>query len=86
MGEDKDTGARANTSTTTVLAMFNSMVGGAMLTMPILFRSAGMVTSSIVLIISGFISFATCRIYVVHMSEEDKDVEWTIRRILGGRW
>mgnify|MGYP003473975002 CR=1 FL=1 len=84
MGEDKS--ERVNTSTTTVLAMFNSMVGGAMLTMPILFRSAGMVTSTIVLIISGIISFVTCRIYVVHMSDEDKDVEWTIRRILGSKW
>lgn len=60
---------RVNPSTTTVLAMFNSMVGGAMLTMPILFRTAGMVTSSVVLIISGLISYATCRIYVIHMSD-----------------
>lgn len=60
---------RVNSSTTTVLAMFNSMVGGAMLTMPILFRTAGMVTSSVVLIISGLISYATCRIYVIHMSD-----------------
>lgn len=60
---------RVNPSSTTVLAMFNSMVGGAMLTMPILFRTAGMVTSSVVLIISGLISYATCRIYVIHMSD-----------------
>lgn len=77
---------RVNSSTTTVLAMFNSMVGGAMLTMPILFRSTGMVTGSIILIISGLISFITCRIYVIHMSAEDKDVEWTIRRLLGSKW
>lgn len=77
---------RVNSSITTVLAMFNSMVGGAMLTMPILFRSAGMVTGSIILIISGIISFITCRIYVIHMSNEDKDVEWTIRRLLGSKW
>lgn len=60
---------RVNPSSTTVLAMFNSVVGGAMLTMPILFRTAGMVTSSVVLIISGLISYATCRIYVIHMSD-----------------
>lgn len=77
---------RVNPSITTVLAMFNSMVGGAMLTMPILFRSAGMITGSIILIVSGLISFITCRIYVIHMSNEDKDVEWTIRRLLGSRW
>lgn len=77
---------RVNPSTTTVLAMFNSMVGGAMLTMPILFKSTGMVTGTIVLAISGLISFITCRIYVIHMSTEDKDVEWTIRRLLGSKW
>jgi len=45
-----------------------------MLTMPILFRSTGMVTGSIILVLSGMISFITCRIYVIHMSPEDKDV------------
>jgi amino acid permease len=57
-----------------------------MLTMPILFRSSGMVTGSIILIVSGLISFITCRIYVIHMSAEDRDVEWTIRRLLGSKW
>jgi amino acid permease len=66
--------------------MFNSMVGGAMLTFPILYRSAGVVTSSIMLLLSGLISFVTCRIYVLHMSDSDRDVEWTIRRILGRKW
>jgi amino acid permease len=77
---------RINSSTTTVLAMFNSMVGGAMLTMPILFRSSGMITGSIILIMSGIISYVTCRIYVIHMADEDKDVEWTLRRLLGSKW
>lgn len=66
--------------------MFNSMVGGAMLTFPILYRSAGIATSSIVLLISGLISFATCRVYVFHMAAEDVEVESTIRRILGRKW
>jgi amino acid permease len=75
-----------NSSKDTVLAMFNSMVGGAMLTFPILYCSAGVITSSIILLLSGLISFVTCRIYVLHTSDEDKDVEWTIRRILGKKW
>jgi amino acid permease len=66
--------------------MFNSMVGGAMLTMPILFKTSGILTGSIVLVVSGLISFLTCRIYVIHMADEDKDVEWTIRRLLGVAW
>jgi sodium-coupled neutral amino acid transporter 9 len=39
-----------------------------------------------VLVLSGLISYITCRIYVIHMSNEDRDVEWTIRRLLGSKW
>lgn len=81
-----DSSINKNSSLSTSLAMFNSMVGGAMLTFPILYRTAGIATSTVVLMISGIVSFITCRIYVLHMSDDDKDVEWTIRRILGVKW
>lgn len=62
------------------------MIGGAMLTFPVLFQKAGIVTGIIVLVVSCLISYTTCRIYVMHLSPKDTDVEDTIKRILGLKW
>jgi amino acid permease len=62
------------------------MVGGAMLTFPIQFRNAGLITSVIVLAISALISYKTCRIYAIHLSKKDTDVDDTIKRIMGSKW
>jgi len=78
--------AKKNSSLDTVLAMLSNMLGGAMLSFPILFKKTGLVSSTIVLFFSAIISFLTCRVYVLHGGENDKDVEWTIRRILGVKW
>ena len=75
-----------NSSTSTILAMFNNMLGTALLSLPIVFRDTGLISSTIVLAFSAIISYVTCRIYVLHANKEDKDVEWTIRRILGKKW
>ena len=57
-----------------------------MLTFPVLFQSAGIVTGIGVLLVSCIVSYKTCRIYVMHLAPEDNDVEDTIRRIMGVRW
>lgn len=77
---------KKNSSMATVLAMLNNMLGGAMLSFPILFKKTGLISSTLVLFFSAVISFVTCRVYVLHGGEEDKDVEWSIRRILGAKW
>ena len=77
---------RNHSSFKTISAILNSMLGGALLTLPVLFKSAGLLSSSIVLLMSAIISFITCRIYTFHAIDEDKDVEATISRILGKKW
>ena len=62
------------TSFSTVLALYNNMLGGGLLTFPILFRDSGMITSIIVVALSAAISFATCRIYVMHTKDNEKNV------------
>lgn len=57
-----------------------------MLTFPVLFQKAGIITAIIVLIVSCLVSYITCRIYVMHLAPEDNDVEDTIKRILGLKW
>lgn len=66
--------------------MFNNMLGPAILSLPLIFRDSGLGSGTIVLIISAVISFITCRIYVLHSSDQENDIEWTIRRILGKKW
>lgn len=66
--------------------MFNNMLGPAILSLPLIFRDSGVASGTIVLLISAIISFITCRIYVLHSSDEENDIEWTIRRILGKKW
>lgn len=75
-----------NSSVTTIFTLLNSMIGGAMLTFPVLFQKAGIVTGIVVLAVSCLISYKTCRIYIIHLSPNDKDVEDTIKRILGLKW
>jgi amino acid permease len=77
---------KENPSIRTIFTLLSSMIGGAMLTFPILFKTAGIVTGVIVLIVSSFISYKTCRIYVMHLAPSDTDIEDTIRRILGLKW
>lgn len=75
-----------NSSITTIFTLINSMIGGAMLTFPVLFQKAGILTGILVLIVSSAISYKTCRIYVMHLAPKDNDVEDTIKRILGLKW
>ena len=56
-------------SFSTILALYNNMLGGGLLTLPILFRDSGLISSIIVLAVSAVISFATCRIYVMHTKD-----------------
>lgn len=58
-----------NPSWRTICAMVNSMIGGTMLTLPILFRESGLATGIVILLISGIISYKTCSLYVIHMSD-----------------
>jgi sodium-coupled neutral amino acid transporter 9 len=57
-----------NPSWRTICALVNTMIGGTMLTLPILFRESGLIISAIILFVSGVISYKTCSLYIIHMS------------------
>ena len=59
-----------NPSWSTIFTLVNTMIGGTMLTLPMLFRTSGVCTGVIVLLLSGFISYKTCRLYILHMAEK----------------
>jgi amino acid permease len=57
-----------------------------MLTLPLLFRDSGLITSTIILVLSGMISRKTCDIYIQHLAEGEHDIQDSVRRIMKGRW
>ncbi len=65
---------RVNNSLATVFSLINSMVGSTMLVLPILFTNAGLVTATMIMIISGVISCKTCCIFIKHLKEKEFDV------------
>jgi amino acid permease len=67
-------GNEKNSSWTTIFSLVNTMIGGAMLTLPLLFRTSGVLTGILVLLISGVISYKTCMLYILHMAEEEEGI------------
>lgn len=57
-----------------------------MLTLPLLFRDSGLITSTIILVVSGLISRKTCELYMQHLAPDEKDIQDSVKRILKGRW
>lgn len=57
-----------------VIAMINGMIGGLILVLPILAQQGGTVLSFIVILVTGFFSFYSCYLCVIHLgSHEDLD-------------
>lgn len=58
-----------------VIAMVNGMIGGLILLLPVMALESGWLLTLIVLMITGFISYYSCDICVLHTGEEpDMDV------------
>lgn len=53
----------------TIASLVNTMVGGTILALPILFRDAGIIDGLILLTISGTFAYKTCVLYAMHMSD-----------------
>ena len=76
---------RKNSSRHTIMSMFNTMVGGAMLTFPIFFRDAGIASSFLILTLTCLICYTTCRVFLLHIREDEATIEDLIRRIMGAK-
>ena len=74
---------QVNSSVTTVFSLINSMIGGTMLLLPSLFSEAGIIVSEIILLISGYISYKTVVLYATHMKDNEIDMQYIVKRILG---
>lgn len=52
-----------------ILALLNGMIGGLMVILPILVLQTGSLLSFIVILITGFLSFYSCYLYIQHMGD-----------------
>lgn len=52
-----------------VIALLNGMIGGVMLVLPILILKAGTVLSFIIILVTGFLSFYSCYLYIQHLGD-----------------
>ena len=52
-----------------VVAMINGMIGGLILVLPILSMEGGLITSALIIFITGFFSFYSCYLCVLHLGE-----------------
>jgi len=62
------------------------MMGGVILILPILFNQGGIILSTLILILTGYICYETCYLFIIHHKHDEVEVEDTIKRILGLKW
>ena len=67
----------------TSLIVCNNTLGSAVMILPIVFGTCGIITSLIVLLVIGFVQYITCNLCVIHMKENEPDLPEIIERILG---
>ncbi|EGR33213.1 transmembrane amino acid transporter protein, putative [Ichthyophthirius multifiliis] len=75
-----------NSTFSTLFSMLNTMVGGTILLLPVLFQKAGIILSVIIVSISGYISYKTCDVYMQHLKYKEKDVQDSVKRLLGQKY
>ena len=81
---NQDHGKRSSLETT--FNIVNTMMGTALLVMPVNFYKSGMISSIITAIIMAAISFWTCNLCVIHSRDDEIDYPVSIKRILGKLW
>lgn len=74
---------QVNSPISTSLSLLNSMIGGVMLVIPINFEETGIISSLIIISLSGYISYKTSSIYVTHLAPAEYDVQYSMARIAG---
>ena len=67
-----------------VIAMVNGMIGGLILELPILADQGGTLLSFIIILVTGFFSFYSCYLCILHLGEHD-DLDSALVHHFGGK-
>jgi len=70
----------------TIFNIANTMMGSALLVMPINYYTTGMLSGVLAAGIIGYLSFKTANLIILHSLPEEIDYPEAINRILGKRW
>jgi sodium-coupled neutral amino acid transporter 9 len=77
---------KKQSSFNTIFNISNTMMGSALLVMPINFYVSGMLSGLIAAIIMAVISYFTCNLIIIHSRVDEIDYPEAIERILGKPW
>ena len=73
-------------SSKTIFSIANTMMGSALLVMPINFYNTGMLSGIITALLMAYISYKTCNLVILHSLPDEIDYPEAINRILGKKW
>jgi len=76
----------AKPSSTIIFSIVNSTIGSNIILLPLSIASSGILTSLIVAVIIGLVSYRTCQLTHLHAKAEEVDYINTIHRIMGKAW
>jgi len=74
---------KINDSLTTILSSAAAMIDCGIIVFPLLFSQYGLLTSTIVVIFIGLISFKTASLLLIHTKPNENDLTEIIIRVLG---
>lgn len=83
---EKNRKNRKRSSIVTIFNIANTMMGSALLVMPVNFYKAGIITSIICALFMMVISYYTCNLLVIHSRNSEIDYPLALRRLLGKKW
>ena len=66
-----------------VIAMVNGMIGGLILQLPILAEQGGTILSFLIILVTGFFSFYSCYLCILHLGQHD-DLDSALVHHFGG--
>jgi len=70
----------------TALIICNNTLGTAVMILPIVFGTCGIINSLIVMSLIGVVQFITCKLILIHLKESEPDLPQLTERILGKTW
>lgn len=82
----KENNLKKQSSFQTIFNVSNSMMGSALLVMPVNFYISGLISALISSFIVAIISYLTCNLVVIHSRDDEIDYPEAILRILGKPW
>ena len=74
------------TSCQTIFNVTNTMLGSALLVMPINYYNSGLLSSMLASIVLAYVSCQTCKLLITHSRDDEIDLPQALKRVLGKKY